>query len=1036
MSDPHNCEVSPDANTCERSVEAAYQLLPPVLVMTAVLPIPLVALFWQSTPHALLMAWVGCHWVVSYGRFATYRRFTQQTATAAGPRAWARRFAFGFGASGLVWSALGTVMYPSSNAWLQSVTSFIVAGVATIPLLSVGPLTGAYRAFVLSFLLPIAAYKFWLGGAQETSLGVLALLFAAILIVISRRASLNAAALVRARAESEQLAAKLAGAMAETQAKNSELQAEMVARERAQELEQSAIDRLRLALDAAGMYTWEYDLATKGVLITAASAHEAESTTHSLDAFTEQVHPEDRDALVHTVTSASAVNDVLRSDFRMRIGGRWRWMSTRGRVVATESGTLRIIGVTQDVTRRREAQDELLRAKEHAEAANSAKSQFLANMSHEIRTPLNGVVGMLELLAESKLNDQQLRMAHAAARSSEALLAVINDILDISKIEANRLELEAIPFDVARLVEDVTSLLSDNATRKQVVLACRLDPALPVAVLGDPNRVRQVMINLVANAVKFTEQGEVEVSLERVRHPSPAVAHLRLVVRDTGIGMTEEEVGRLFQAFSQADMSTTRRFGGTGLGLAISRQLVELMGGYVSVTSVPGQGSTFSIDLSLPIADTVAPKPTHIAALTGRRALVVEDNPTNRAILQAQCESLGLSIATACNGFEALTQLREARAGGVSFDVALLDMNMPGMSGLQLAQAITTDASIAHTRMILLTSGGTVGDLAEARDLGIATSLHKPVRRDELLEAIRTALFVARTPVAVVPSISDTPIVAYAARVLVVEDHDVNRQVASAMLTRMGCTVLLAEGGERGAEMALRESVDLVLMDCQMPLVDGYEATRRIREGERGARTPIIALTANALQGDRERCLAAGMDDYLSKPFSRAALHEVLLRWLPSSPPSVAPASTDTPFEPAVHPLDLPAPFMSTPPIADVLDANALNEVRMIDPDGTLVDGIISLYLSNGVELLSSLQRAAMQNDGPATAFAAHTLKSSSGCVGAKEVMARCAHIESQARTGAVCPTADEFAALQNAYGVACDALNVYRTALRAGASA
>lgn len=1036
MSDPHHCELHPDASTCERSVEAAYQLLPPTLIMTAVLPIPLIALFWQSTPYAVLLGWIGCHWIVSYARFATYRRFNERTSASANPRYWARLFSLGFGASGVVWSALGTVMYPTANPWLQSVTSFIVAGIATIPLLGVGPLTVAYRAFVLSFLLPITVYRFWLGGAQETSLGVLSILFAAILIVISRRVSANATALVRARAESEQLAARLAGAMSETQATNRELQAEMAARERAQEHEQSATTRLRMALDAAGMYTWEYDLASQGVLITAASAHEAESTTHSLDAFAEQVHPDDRASLVQSVVAAGAVNDVFRGDFRMRIKDQWRWMSTHGRVVATENGALRMIGVTQDVTRRREAQDELLRAKEHAEAANSAKSQFLANMSHEIRTPLNGVVGMLELLSESNLNEQQLRMAHAAARSSEALLAVINDILDISKIEANRLELEAIPFDVARLVEDVTSLLSDNATRKHIVLACRLDQALPAAVLGDPNRVRQVMINLVANAVKFTEQGEVEVSLERVRHVSPAIAHLRFVVRDTGIGMTEEEIGRLFQAFSQADMSTTRRFGGTGLGLAISRQLVELMGGYVTVTSVPGTGSTFSFDLTLPIADTAAPKAAHVAALTGRRALIVEDNPTNRAILQAQCESLGLFIATACNGFDALTHLREAASRGAGFDVALLDMNMPGMSGLQLAQAITTDVSLAHTRMILLTSGGAVGDLAEARDLGIASSLHKPVRRDELLEAIRNALFVARTPANVVPSISDRPIVSYAARVLVVEDHDVNRQVASAMLTRMGCTVLLAEGGERGAEMALREAVDLILMDCQMPLVDGYEATRRIRGEQRGVRTPIIALTANALQGDRERCLAAGMDDYLAKPFSRAALHEVLLRWLPSSPTAPLSASTDTPFVPDAQPLELPDPFMSTPPTAHVLDANALSEVRMIDPDGTLVDGIISLYLSNGGELLASLQRAVAQGDAPAAAFAAHTLKSSSGCVGATDVMARCAHIESNARTHALCPTTEAFEELQQAYRVACDALNVYRAALRTGASA
>ena len=542
--------------------------------------------------------------------------------------------------------------------------------------------------------------------------------------------------------------------MAQTQAKNDALLREMADREHAEKQKLSSDARLHLALESAGMHSWEYDLQQRAVTVTGVSPKDATVVNASGERFvrySEHAHPDDRAALLAAVARAREVGDIFRAEFRIKPADTWRWMSARGRVVAGDDGTRQMIGVSQDITRRREAQEELLKAKESAEAASRAKSQFLANMSHEIRTPLNGVVGMLELLAESNLTAEQAQMIRSASRSSEALLAVINDILDISKIEANHLDVEALPFDAPQLVEDVLSLLSDAAIRKGLALACNVAESVPRTVIGDPHRVRQVMLNLVANAIKFTERGEVEVGLALVSAANAADAHLRFTVRDTGIGLTPDEMSRLFQPFSQADMSTSRRFGGTGLGLAISRQLAELMGGSVTVSSTAGAGSTFAFELTLPI-------------------------------------------------------------------------------GAPARNTPTTGADVVRSA---------------------------PVRGAGLLEPSDTRS-------------ADAPNFLNRKRILVVEDHEINRLVAREMLMRLGCDVVVAEGGEDGVVAAASEPIDLVLMDCQMPVVDGFEATRRIRSRERdGTRIPIVALTANALQGDRERCLAAGMDDYLTKPFSR-----------------------------------------------------------------------------------------------------------------------------------------------------------------------
>jgi two-component system sensor histidine kinase/response regulator len=558
----------------------------------------------------------------------------------------------------------------------------------------------------------------------------------------------------------------------------------------------------------------------------------------------------------------------------------------------TEAIKLRIdmAAISQEHERAKQAAD---LARQAAEDANRTKSEFLANMSHEIRTPMNGVLGMTELLLDTGLSDMQRRYAQNVRNSGEALLHIINDILDFSKIEAGKMDLDVVDFDVRETTEEVIELLSSRADAKGLELLCHIDEDVPSAVAGDPGRLRQVLINLVGNAIKFTECGEVAVTLKRASHRAggthDGACTLQFTVRDTGIGIDPEARGRMFKAFMQADGSTSRRFGGTGLGLAISKQLIEMMGGEIDVDSVPGQGSTFHFTAALARSVKAAQALTEpLHDLRGLHVLIVEDNPTNSTILERYVSACGLVSTVVDRGERALALMREAAARQAPYDVALVDMKMPGMNGLELGAAIRADASLAATRLIMLTSLSSA-DVAAAREVGFAAYLNKPVRRAELFQCISAVMGTA--PAASAPLRAAEPELPAVLRVLLVEDNRVNQEICKAMLKKLGCEVDLAADGRAGVEAAFGNRYDLVLMDCQMPVMDGFEATStiRAREAELDAelrasglppqRLPVVALTANAMTGDRERCLAAGMDDYLAKPFKKDQLEATLAKW-------------------------------------------------------------------------------------------------------------------------------------------------------------
>jgi signal transduction histidine kinase/CheY-like chemotaxis protein len=704
--------------------------------------------------------------------------------------------------------------------------------------------------------------------------------------------------------------------------------------------------------------------------------------------------------------------------------------------------------VVQRTTELQHATDRAIALAHQAEEANRAKSQFLANMSHEIRTPMNGVLGMTELLLESGLPDRQRRFAETVRRSGEALLQIINDILDFSKIEAGKLELEHIEFNTREIIEEVAELLAEQAQKKGIELAYLIHNEVPFTLCGDPGRLRQILINLIGNAVKFTQQGEVVVQVQMAPLPTnsttspphdgdPGVDHrldhtcqLRFSIRDTGIGIASEQLNRLFQPFTQADGSTTRKFGGTGLGLVIAKQLAEVMGGKIGVESTPGKGSTFWFTVQLEISQQdprahAEPAPS----LNGVRVLLVDDNATNRAILHHQVHVWGMRDESAEDGQQALELLRRAAEQGTPFELAILDMHMPEMDGITLARRIKADSRLASTCLVMLTSVGSYGDISAARQAGILVYISKPVRQADLRNALLTArnlLQVQETPGAptseaqVVPAtnvVSERLPLSHA-RLLLAEDNPVNQDVAVSMLELFGCQVDIANSGQEALDAIQRMQYDLVLMDCQMPEMDGFEATKVIRSQEAATptslsrpRLPIIALTANAMSGDRERCFAAGMDDYVSKPFTQEKLRAVLSRWLlqtdksASPQPTMAQAPEQKPVEVIASPAAAqPAASPSTPPVINsetsILDPVALKQIRALQRPGgpNILQKVITSYLKDSSQLLDTIRSAIAQNDPPILHRAAHSLKSTSATVGATSLAGLCKELEALGR--------------------------------------
>ena len=753
--------------------------------------------------------------------------------------------------------------------------------------------------------------------------------------------------------------------------------------------------RLSLALQNTEAGLWDWDLVSGAMVMDAhwqaMLGYDAAELSSEFSSWVPLLHADDRELLRHQVV-AHLRGELGCFEAQFRIldkESKWRWILVKGQASARGSNGrwMRMMGIYRDVTHAKSAELELLHAKEQAEAANRAKSDFLANMSHEIRTPMNGIIGMTELVLDTRLDDEQREYLNTVKSSADSLLHIINDVLDFSKIEAGRLNLEQVEFSLRGLLSDTMKSLALRAYQKGIECFYYVSSEVPSVLIGDPTRLRQVLTNLVGNAIKFTDTGEVEVVV-RARCGEGAEGVLEFDVRDSGIGIAQDKYATIFGAFSQADESTTRKYGGTGLGLAICKRIVELMGGSIAVSSELGKGSTFSFSVRVGM---VSQEVAERASLGDRRVLLAARNEALRRCVGAQLHSLGLEVSEAASGDEILAQLLAAQGRGVPYDWLLMDAAMPAPGGYALAEKLIKGWPRLDRLIMMLDVNSQRGDSVRCEHFKVGARLVKPFSELDLMDALGLSLqggvaaevrFLAYEPVALLPAARG----GRAYEILLVEDNPVNQTVAVKMLEKAGHSITLASNGKEAVEFFDGGHFDLILMDVQMPVMGGFDATQAIRArearrswaaGGQWRFTPIVAMTAHAMQGDRDRCLMAGMDDYIAKPIKPAELFAAIERVM-----GAAKGGDGVEGEPCIDLGD------------DGEVANLAATLELLDGDESALQQLISLFFTDLERNRKALEQAQRANDFAGIRNLAHSIKGAAGVFHAEAVVVAAQHLE------------------------------------------
>ena len=924
------------------------------LIMIGVIAV----LLWGRTSTALLLAWVATI-VVGVGVRAATTRHLRTTKADSRTTLGAVRLAVT--ALGLAWGvgagAIIPEVPPQYMAMILVVVSGLVSGAANT--LDADPVT--FRGFLVTTLGPLLA-GILVSGHERVQLVAVSLIviFGGFMLVLNRRAH-------RILSDHHHSSALVA-------------------------LREEEAQRERRHLDAL------IDSAPLGIVVVDRDNRVQRVNPRFQDLFgysSDQAVGRDLDDLIVPEGDRSVARELNRRaqesgravaevDRRRRDG---RLVPVRVSAAAVEGGVSGDLFVQyEDISERRRAEQVMREARDTAERLARARSSFLANMSHEIRTPMNAVVGFVELLLDTELSTDQRRALELVRSSAEALLTILNDVLDFSKIEAEHLELEAIPFDLQKLLHSTVGLLAVRAREKHLELITDIGMDFPALVRGDPTRVRQVLTNLIGNAIKFTDEGEVVVRAVATPADDNAV-RVEFAVRDTGIGISREQLASIFQEFTQADASMTRRFGGTGLGLAIARKLVTLMGGELSVESEVGKGSTFAFALAFPVEAPSARAATTGVSLGSRRVLIVDDNETNRRILRDILAGAGMAVREATSAAPGLAALHEAHRSGTPLELAIIDAQMPEQDGFSLATEIRATPALAGTRLLMLTSAGQRGDAQRCREVGINGYLTKPIARADLLEAL-SALLAGSAAGGADERIITRHTIAEARRrmhILLAEDNPVNQQVAATMLRKRGHEVDVVANGTAAVAAVRATAYDVVLMDIQMPEMDGFAATEAIRALPDRAGLPIIALTAHALSGERERCLSHGMTGYLTKPFRSHELFGLVEGW--AEPAVSAPVTPEA--------LAVPAPAPDTP-----VDLEHFRRTMREAGAEEAVDSILDTFLETAPERLAVLGAAVARDEAAGIAAAAHAFKSAAGSIGARALASLLSDAERAARAG------------------------------------